>query len=205
MADRDLVASHQTILRDPFAPMFAGKRAAVIGFPGNQSCGDYADWLGALKLLHALGVQVSYTASLPSLNRDELAHRAGQDPIFAVGDIAEPGAAAAMTDLIRTIQGRIVLSPQSLADGSVPAPLAAAIAAHRNSAVFARDRDSERVIEQAFAGKLKPELAPPLAFMLGPQQLKVEPAYDIVWVARTGARDSSVEAAARLSSQSAEK
>ena len=93
MADHDPVASHQTILRDRFAHMFPGKRAALIGFPGNQSCGDYADWLGALKLLHDLGVEVTYTASLPSLNRDELAHRAGQDAIFAVGDIAEPGAA----------------------------------------------------------------------------------------------------------------
>src|SRR5438874_12302384 len=182
MADRDPVASHQTILRDRFAQMFSGKRAAVIGVPGNHSCGDYADWLGAIKLLHDLGVEVSYTASLPSLNRDELAHRAGKDAIFAVGDIlTDSNAAAAITDLMLGFRGRVVISPQSLADGSVPATLVAAIAAHRNSAIFARDRDSARIIEQAFAGKLKPELAPPLSFMLGPQQLKAEPEYDIGW------------------------
>src|SRR5947207_7262066 len=101
MADRDPVASHQTILRDRFAQVFSGKRAAVIGFPGHQSCGDYADWLGALKLLHDLAVEVTYTASLPSLNRHELAHRGGQDAIFAVGDILTgANAAAAITDLI---------------------------------------------------------------------------------------------------------
>ena len=156
MADHDPIASHQTILRDRFAHMFPAKRAAMIAFPGNQSCGDYADWLGALKLLHDLGVEMSCTASLPSLNRDELAHRAGQDAIFAVGDVLTQANAAAVTDLILASRGRIVISPQSPADGSVPAPLAAAIAARPNSAVFARDRDSSRVIEQAFAGKRLP-------------------------------------------------
>jgi pyruvyl transferase EpsO len=51
------------------------------------------------------------------------------------------------------------------------------------------------------------ELAPDLAFMLGPQERASDPLYDIVWIARTDhdRANDQTESAARLSSQPAEK
>lgn len=206
MADRDPVAVYPTILRDHFAPILSDRRAVLIGFLANQNCGDYAEWLGALKLLHELRAELAYTASLPSLDSGELARRAGQDAIFAVGSIlSDAHTAAAMADVTRGVRGRIVISPQSIADAPVAGALITAFMARADIAVFARDQHSATAIEHAFGGKLKAALAPPLSFMLGPQQLRTEAEYDIVWIARTDRSDSSVEAAARLSSQTAEK
>src|SRR2546423_13686134 len=115
MADGDPVASCPTILRDRFASTVSGRRAVLVGLPANQNCGDYAEWLGALKLLRELRAELAYTASLPSLNSGELARRAGQDVIFAVGSIlSDAHAAAAMADVIRAVRGRTVISPQSI-------------------------------------------------------------------------------------------
>jgi len=51
------------------------------------------------------------------------------------------------------------------------------------------------------------ELAPDMAFLLGPQTRPREALYDIVWIARTDQERASdqTEIAARLSSQGAEK
>ena len=206
MADRDLIALHQTVLRDRFAQAFSGRRAALIGFPGNQNCGDYADWLGALKLLRELNIEICHTASGPSLNRDEMLRHDSVDNVFAVGNVlADARAASAMADIMRTAEPPVVISPQSFADVNASNELAARIATRPKTAVFARDRRSKTAIERASGGKLKADLAPPLAFVLGQQQLRTDPEYDIVWLARTGRGDSSVEAAARLSAQAAEK
>jgi pyruvyl transferase EpsO len=201
MADRDPVVSHQTILRDRFAQVFSGRRVSLIGFPRNQNCGDYAEWLGALTLLRELNVELSSAMAWP-VNGGERTRPAGHDPIFAVGaTFADANAAAAMAELIRAAPGPVVISPQSVAD----ARLLSDFPARPKLTVFARDRNSKDTIERSFGGKFRCDLAPPLAFMLGAQQPKTEPEYDIVWVARTGRSDSGVEAAARLSTQSAEK
>src|SRR2546423_7051903 len=112
MADGDPVASCPTILRDRFASTVSGRRAVLIGLPANQNCGDYAEWLGALKLLREMRAELAYTASLPSLNSGELARRADQDAMFAVGSIlSDPSSAAAMAESMRAVRMPIHLSP----------------------------------------------------------------------------------------------
>jgi exopolysaccharide biosynthesis predicted pyruvyltransferase EpsI len=81
----------------------------------------------------------------------------------------------------------------------------AALGNHPDAVILARETVARQRIESALTAKRRIELAPPTGFVLGPQERTTGPQFDIVWVARTGRRDSSVESAARLSSQSAEK
>ncbi|MCD2158325.1 polysaccharide pyruvyl transferase, partial [Rhodococcus cerastii] len=48
-----------TVLRALFEP---GQSVALLDFPDHFNAGDHLIWLGQLKYLEQLGVQVSYTA-----------------------------------------------------------------------------------------------------------------------------------------------
>jgi exopolysaccharide biosynthesis predicted pyruvyltransferase EpsI len=76
---------------------------------------------------------------------------------------------------------------------------------HPDVVILARETIAKQYLETALAVNHRIELAPPAGFVLGPQERKTAAQFDIVWIARTGRNDSSVESAARLSSQSAEK
>jgi exopolysaccharide biosynthesis predicted pyruvyltransferase EpsI len=207
MAVNDPVAHCPTILRNRLAPIIASAgRAALIGFPENQNCGEHANWLGALKLLAGLGLEVVYPSSWSSLDRADLTARLGNGVVFLSNTLfAGARVASLAAELLSVLPNRTIVLPEAAAaDASIGPGLAAAISGHPDLFIFARDGASRKTIEQTLPGR-RVELAPPLAFMLGPQQRKADPEYDIVWIARTGRRDSSVEAAARLLSQSAEK
>ena len=204
MADIDPVARCAQLLRDRVAKSVPqNRRAAVIGFPDNQNCGEHANWLGTLKLLTELGFEIVYTNSWAGF-RDAKPGVLDDATIFLTRALfaREEGIAQFLT----SIPNRIVILPDAPpASHSIRPDVAKAVSAHRDLAIFAGDEVTLKAIQQAVGGTQPVELAPPPAFALGMQQSNAEPGYDIVWVARTDRRDHSAEAAARLSSQSAEK
>jgi pyruvyl transferase EpsO len=84
---------------------------------------------------------------------------------------------------------------------------AALIGRHPDVMLFARSLMTQHLLARHFGPSTRIELAPDLAFMLGRQVRSAQPAYDIVWIARTdqGRAGDQTEVAARLSSQAAEK
>jgi exopolysaccharide biosynthesis predicted pyruvyltransferase EpsI len=209
MAVNDPIALCQAILRNQIAPVVASARcAALIGFPDDQNCGDHANWLGAIKLLSELGLEVVYAAPWSAVDLGLLSARVGKGVIFlASAPPASGGSRSVLEKLLISLPNRTIILPgaASSAHSSITPTVVAAVSGHPDLLIFARDSAARKTVEQAFAGRSRMEMAPPLSFMLGPQQLKADPEYDIVWVARTGRKDSSVETAARLLTQSAEK
>src|SRR5579863_3295575 len=184
MAVNDPVAQSSTMLRGRIASITESARcAALIGFPENQNCGDHANWLGAIKLLSELGLDVVYSASWSSFDRDVLATRIGTGIIFLSSALFAPGLSPAiLASLLISFPNRIVFLPEAApANVSIASPVAAAIAAHPGLFILARDSSAKKAVEQALA--VRPiEMAPPLSFLLGPQQREISPEYDIVWV-----------------------
>jgi pyruvyl transferase EpsO len=206
MSDTDPVALCPKLLRERFATIFGqDRRAALIGVPENQNCGQYANWLGALRLLSEMAVEVVYASSWNTFDRDLLSRRIGDGVILlASGLFAGDPTASRVCDVIAGFTNRIVFLPESPAH-EMSREIAAALGNHRNVVILARETVARQRAETALAVNRRIDLAPPAGFMLGLQERKTVPQFDFVWVARTGRRDSSVEAAARLSSQSAEK
>ncbi len=84
---------------------------------------------------------------------------------------------------------------------------AALVGRHPDVTLFARSLMTQHLLARHFGPNARVELAPDLAFMLGPQARSSEPLYDVVWIARTDSARAGdqTEVAARLSSQAAEK
>lgn len=203
MADIDPVARCAQLLRDRLAKILPeNRRAAVIGFPDNQNCGEHANWLGTLKLLAEPGIETVYAGSWADFARSAPAF--GDATIFLTRALFAREDAVA--HFLSSVSNRTVILPDAPpATHSIRPDVAKAVSAHRNLVIFAGDEVTRKAIQQAVGGKKTVDLAPPPAFALGAQQSNAEPAYDIVWVARTDRKDHSAEAAARLSSQGAEK
>jgi pyruvyl transferase EpsO len=206
MSVTDPVALCPKLLRERFAAILGeNRRAALIGVPENQNCGQYANWLGALRLLSEMAVEVVYASSWSKLDRDLLSGRIGNGVILlANGLFAGDQTASRVCDVITRFANRIVFLPEAPAH-NLSREIAAAMGNHPDVVILARETIAKQYLETALAVNHRIELAPPAGFVLGPQERKTAAQFDIVWIARTGRNDSSVESAARLSSQSAEK
>lgn len=203
MADNDPVARCAQLLRDRVAKLIPQNlRAAVIGIPDNQNCGEHANWLGTLKLLAELGAEIVYTGS----GADFARKAPGLDDATIFLTRAFFTHDDGVAKFLSSVPNRMVILPEPPPAGhSIRPDLAKAVSAHRDLVIFAGDEVTRKAIQQAMGAKKPVDLAPPPAFALGAQRSNAEPAYDIVWLARTDRKDHSAEAAARLSSQSAEK
>ncbi len=207
MSENDPVTLRTRLLRECFARI-PGRdgRAALIGAPQGQNCGQCANWLGALKLLSENSAELVLAPRVEAVRQEDLRQRIGNGSLFFSGALtAAPPAARHYAAIVASYPNKIVFLPEHIGTGWKPPPdIATAVSMHSDIVILARDPAAKRHIEQAFSNR-SVELVPPLSFVLGPQEPKARPQYDTVWVARTGRRDSSVESAARLSSQSAEK
>ncbi len=179
----------------------------LIGAPEGQNCGRHANWLGALKLLSEACAGPVFLSGADEIERNALRQRIGNGVVFFSGALtANPVVAQHYARIIASLPNRIVILPERIGIEWTPPPnLAGAISAHSDVVMLARDTVAQQQIERAFPAIRPAEMTPPPSFVLGPQERKIRPQYDIVWVARTERRDNSVESAARLSSQSAEK
>src|SRR5579872_573994 len=111
MADIDPVARCAQLLRDRLATLVPeNRRAAVIGFPENQNCGDHANWLGTLKLLAELGVDTVYTNSWSRFVRDGSPAEFGDATIFLTRALFARDDGVAQ--FFASVRNRIVILPE---------------------------------------------------------------------------------------------
>ena len=215
MSREELAGLYARRLREAFAPLIARERTvALLDFPTSANCGDHAAWLGEKRLLSELGGSVAYECSVQDYDREAMAAKLGSGTILLHGGGGFGDRYPSHHDFRLRVLGdfpnnKAIFFPQqvTLLDRDYLQRTADAIAAHRGVTLFARGTIAQDLFVRYFGGTARVELAPDMSFMLGPQARACEPQYDIVWVARTDSEraSDSTEAAARLSSQGAEK
>src|SRR4051812_2517933 len=211
----DLVSGYKKELRERFAPLMPADRpAALVDYPESANCGEQAIWLGEKKLLSELGVRLAYECSAQTYDRATMAAKLGNGTILMhgggnIGDRYPLSHEFRLKVLQDFPSNKVILFPQqgTFLDNEHLQRSVNAIGEHPDVTLFARGLVAQHTLSRYFGSKARVEMAPDLAFMLGPQQRAGDPVYDIVWIGRTdqqGANDQT-EAAARLSSQPAEK
>ena len=215
MTSENLVSVYAKELRERFAPLIqAGRPAALVDYPESANCGDQAIWLGEKQLLSELGVTVAYECSAQTYDRDAMAAKLGDGTIFmhgggSFGDRYPVNHEFPLKLLQDFPHNKVILFPQqaTFMDNAYLQRSASVIGEHPDVTLFARGLVAQHTLSRYFGSKARVELAPDLAFMLGPQKQMSDPLYDIVWIARTDQERAGdqTESAARLSSQAAEK
>jgi len=211
----DLVSVYKKELHTRFAPLIPVDRPAVlVDYPESANCGEQAIWLGEKKLLSELGVTIGYECSAQTYDRDAMAAKLGNGTILIHGGAnfgdRYPQYHEFRLKVLQDFPGnKVIFFPQQAAflDNDYLGRSAGVVGEHADVTLFARGLVAQHMLNRYFGSKARVEMAPDLAFMLGLQERASDPMYDIVWIARTdqqGANDQT-EAAARLSSQPAEK
>jgi len=169
---------------------------ALIGFPSHPNVGDCALWLGTVKLLETLGINIVYVCDTLSFSERQLRERVGGGTILLhgggnFGDLW-PRHHRLREQVVEAFpENRIVQLPQSIHFDS-SATLARArrtINAHPDITILARDRNSLSFSEGHFEAPA--QLCPDLAFGLGPLGASREPSTPILWLRRTDKEASS--------------
>jgi pyruvyl transferase EpsO len=214
MLSQDLVTLCAKELRDRIAPLIPrGRPVALVDFPQTSNCGEHAAWLAAKTLLSELELAVAYECSAQSYDRDAMAAKLGDGPILVHGGSKfgerHPQHHEFWLRLLQDFpQNPLIFLPQQAtpADEDYLRRNADFTTNHADVTLIARSSVARELFSRNFGRKVRVELAPDLTFILGPQTRSLEPAYDIAWIARTDREQNDrTEAAARLSSQPAEK
>jgi pyruvyl transferase EpsO len=211
MADGDLVGGYKAMLHGAFADVLApATPVALLGAPDTAHCGDHALWLGEEAVIAACGAKLVYRASAKSYDRALMERALGGGTILFHGG---NGGSAAFDFLARVLNdfpgNAVIVCPHEFGPGAdaALARVADVATSRKGIVLFARSGLARDRAARIFGPSFPLRLAPDMAFALGPQARPVEPAYDILWLARTdrAANDDRAEAATRLSSQAAEK
>jgi exopolysaccharide biosynthesis predicted pyruvyltransferase EpsI len=188
-----LPATYSRQLHDTFLPLIPRDRpVALVDFPDSANAGDHAIWLGEKRLLKQLGIEPAYQCSAKSYDRAEMARLLGDGTILMHGGgnfgdrypLYHEFRWKVLADFPRN---RTILFPQtaSFLSGSYLRRTVAAFAKHPDVTLFARDVLTQHTLSRYFGGHAQVKLATDMAFMLGPLRRLRQPAYDIVWIART--------------------
>ena len=215
MTSKDLVSLYMKQLRESFAALIPRDiPAALVDYPISTNCGDHAIWLGQKKLLSELGIPNAYECSVQTYDRDAMAAKLGNGTILMQGGGNFGDRYPIHHEFrLRVLQdfpnNKVILFPQQVTflDNDYLQRTADILAGHPDVTLFARGVIAQHMFTRYFGHTTRVELAPDMAFMLGPQPRRSEPLYDIVWIARTDQEraNDQTEVAARLSSQGAEK
>jgi len=190
-----------------------GGALALVGFPDHADCGDHAVWLGVKRLLGRLGLApgggLAYQCSAGTYDAGEMRAKLGDGSMLFLGGGPGRSTLEFRKRVLKEFpDNKAIVLPQlvSEAEGETLGRWGAATG-HTDLTVFAAGRKSEALMIRVLGSSARVALAADAAFLLGTQQRPAKPLYDIVWVARTDEErsDEETEAAARLSSQAAEK
>jgi pyruvyl transferase EpsO len=215
MSDRKIVERLSRQLTDTFSRLIRGDRPlALVGFPETANCGDHATWLGEKRLLGELGLTVAYQCSAQTYDPEQMRNVIGGGTILMHGGSNFGGRHTAYHEFrLRVLDdfpaNSVVVFPHHVTylDNDYLQRTAALVGRHPDVTLFARSLMTQHLLARHFGPAARVELAPDLAFMLGALTRTAEPAYDVVWIARTDAARAgdATEVAARLASQAAEK
>src|SRR5215467_11658986 len=189
MTSENLVSLYAKALRERFEPLVSAKQpAALVDYPETANCGDQAIWLGEKKLLSELGVTVAYECSAQTYDRDSMAAKLADGTIFLhgggnFGDRYPPYNEFRLKLLQDFPRNKVILFPQqaTFLDNENLQHSANVIGQHPDVTLFARGLVAQHTLARYFGSTARVELAPDLAFMLGPQDRASEPLYDVVW------------------------
>jgi exopolysaccharide biosynthesis predicted pyruvyltransferase EpsI len=211
MSDKNPVFPYAAQLRDSLAKRIPRDRpVALLGFSETGNCSDHATWLGETKLLGEIGVSIAYRASAQTYQRESFAVKTGKGTILLHGGRFGEHPPVDREFRLRVLQdfpNKTILLPQHVSSIDSPGveSVAAAVAKHPDTTIFAASRAAKDMLGRYFDAK-QIELAPDAAFFLTAQNRPRDALYDVLWLARTGRRQNDqAELAARLSSQAAEK
>jgi pyruvyl transferase EpsO len=211
---KDIVKKGAEQLIASFGAVVPGNRPlALVGFPDHADCGDHAVWLGAKALVGRRGGAlpgggVAYQCSAASYDPAEMRAKLGEGTILFLGS----GTGRAALELRKRVlkdfpNNKAVVLPQ-LVSGPESETLKrwSGEMGQTDLTFFAAGRKSEALLKRQFDAA-RVVLAADAAFLLNERPRPAKPLYDIIWVARTDEErsDEETEAAARLSSQGAEK
>jgi exopolysaccharide biosynthesis predicted pyruvyltransferase EpsI len=85
-ADRDLITAIRKSIASTIQPLLTGdERCALVGFPNHNNSGDNAIWLGELRLLDQLGVEIAYQCDDASYRAEDLRRSLRSGPILIHG------------------------------------------------------------------------------------------------------------------------
>ena len=215
MSGGDLVGRMSKLLTDTFGKQIPRDRpVGLVGFPETANCGDHATWLGEKRLLRDLGLATAYECSAQSYDAEQMRRQlAGGTVLMHGGSNFGDRHTAYHEFRLRVLDdfpdNKVIVFPHHVTylDNDYLQRTAALIGRHPDVMLFARSLMTQHLLARHFGPSTRIELAPDLAFMLGRQVRSAQPAYDIVWIARTdqGRAGDQTEVAARLSSQAAEK
>jgi pyruvyl transferase EpsO len=215
MSRSDLVERMSKLLTSRFGTLIPRDRPiGLVGFPETANCGDHATWLGEKRLLRDLSLTVAYECSAHSYDAEQMRrHLAGGTILMHGGSDFGDRHTAYHEFRLRVLDdfpdNKVIVFPHHVTylDNDYLQRTAALIARHPDVTLFARSLMTQHLLARHFGPATRIELAPDLAFMLGRQKRTAEPAYDVVWIARTdqARAGDQTEVAARLSSQAAEK
>ena len=215
MSGNDLAGRMSKLLTDTFAKLIPRDRPiGLVGFPETANCGDHATWLGEKRLLKALGLATAYECSAHSYDPDEMRKQVAGGTILMHGGSNFGDRHTAYHEFrLRVLDdfpnNTVIVFPHHVTylDNDYLQRTSALVGRHPDVTLFARSLMTQHLLARHFGSSVRVELAPDLAFMLCAQTRSAEPAYDVVWIARTDSARAGdqTEVAARLSSQAAEK
>ena len=215
MSSNDLVERTSKLLIDTFAKLIPRDRQiALVGFPETANCGDHATWLGEKRLLGELGATCAYECSVRTYDAERMRKAIGDGTILMHGGSDFGDRHTAYHEFrLRVLDdfpgNKVIVFPHHVTylDNDYLHRTSALVGRHPDVTLCARSLMTQHLLARHFSPKARVELAPDLAFMLGPQARRAEPEYDVVWIARTDSARAGdqTEVAARLSSQAAEK
>jgi exopolysaccharide biosynthesis protein PssK len=215
MSGSDLVERMSKLLTDTFGKLIPRDRPiGLVGFPETANCGDHATWLGETRLLRDLGLTAAYECSAHSYDAEQMRRQLAGGTILMHGGSNFGDRHTAYHEFrLRVLDdfpdNKVIVFPHHVTylDDDYLQRTAALIGRHPDVTLFARSLMTQHLLARHFGPSTRIELAPDPAFKLGPQTRTAEPAYDVVWIARTdqGRAGDQTEVAARLSSQAAEK
>jgi exopolysaccharide biosynthesis predicted pyruvyltransferase EpsI len=211
----ELVDRLSKLLIESFAPLIRrDEPIGLIGFPETANCGDHATWLGEKKLLNQLGLSPAYECSAQSYDPEQMRKTIGSGTILMHGGSNFGDRHTAYHEFrLRVLDdfpgNRVIVFPHHVTylDNDYLQRTSAPIGRHPDVTLFARSLMTQHLLARHFAPRARVELAPDLAFLLGPLARATAPVYDVVWIARTDSARAGdqTEVAARLASQAAEK
>jgi len=215
MAGNDLVERMSKLLIDIFGRLIPRDRPiGLVGFPETANCGDHTTWLGEKRLLAELGLRAAYECSAHNYDAEQMRSRLSGGTILMHGGSNFGDRHTAYHEFrLRVLDdfpdSKVIVFPHHVTylDNDYLQRTAALIGRHPDVTLFARSLMTQHLLARHFGPSTRIELAPDLAFMLGPQARTAAPTTDVVWIARTdqARAGDQTEVAARLSSQAAEK
>jgi exopolysaccharide biosynthesis predicted pyruvyltransferase EpsI len=215
MSGSDLAERMSKLLTDTFAKLIPRDQPiGLIGFPETANCGDHATWLGEKRLLKELSLATAYECSAHSYDPDRMRKAIVGGTILMHGGSNFGDRHTAYHEFrLRVLDdfpnNKVIVFPHHVTylDNDYLQRTSALIGRHPDVTLFARSLMTQHLLARHLGSSTRVELAPDLAFMLGSQKRSADPAYDVVWIARTDSARAGdqTEVAARLSSQAAEK